>query len=245
MTHEERINRLKAALVTNLAALGVTVVPKRTSPLQWFLHVLAWPFVKLAGKSYIDDYVTTGLNKIYVGIPADQPQTTEQAIRVVDVTTLAHEMTHVYQARRGLVAHSLGYVSPQLPIMLVALACIPLHVWLASLSAWGHLVILVYLVAIAFSFTPLVALIPWRPRFDTEHDAYITSVFTMHALYGYVDRQYVIDYFTSQLAGSPYLWPAPHEVALRAAEVAHDRVSRRDPALLNEPSRRFVKEFLG
>lgn len=238
----DQVVHLKSALVQQLAALGVTIVPKRQSKLMWVLHVLLWPFMKLAGKSFMDNYVTTGASKIYVPVPAGLPQTTDEAIAVVEVTTLAHEMTHVYQGHRGRVLHSLGYISPQLPIMLATLACVPIHAWLASLSAWGHMMILVYLTGIAWSFTPLVALIRWRPRFDIERDAYITSIFTLHAIHGYVEQQYVRDYFVAQLAGSPYLWPTPRHVALQAADEAYRRITQRDPTLLSEPSRKFVAD---
>lgn len=240
----ENVERLRVALLRQLKGLGYEVVPKRTSPLMWAAHVLMWVFMKPSGKSFIDDYITTGLGKIYVPIKKDRPQTNEEAERSVDVGTLAHEMTHVYQAKRDPIMHTIRYCCPQLPIMGAALLMIPVHVWLATLSPFGHLMILVYLVAIAFSFTPLVKLIAWYPRYEIERDAYITSAFVLHALFGYVERQHVLDKFTSQLSTPYYLWTTTEAIALKDAGIAHDAISRNDPTLLLEPSRRFVRETL-
>lgn len=241
----ENVDKLRAALVSHLASKGISIVPKRTSAIMWVLHFLLWPFMKLSGKSFIDDFVTTGLGKIFVCLPANEPQTVENAIASISVTTLAHELTHVYQSEKNRAGHALAYLCPQLPIMLAAVLLVPVHVWLASLSEWAHLISALYIHAIVFSFTPLVAMLPWRPRFDIEHDAYVTSIFTLHALYGFVDPQYPYELFTKNLSGSSYLWPAPAGLAQRAAVLAYERISRKDPSLLDEPARKLVRQVLG
>ncbi len=240
----DKIDKLKTALVAHLATLGVTLVPKRSSAWMWVVHVLMYPFMKVAGRSYIDDYTTVGLKTIWVPVPKEQPQTYEQAVRVVDVTTLAHELTHIYQGRRRPVTHYLGYICPQLPILGAALLLVPLHAWLATISGWAHLMFILYAVAIAFSCTPLVKLVPWRPRFDTEHDAYITSAFVLHRIAGYVEHDHVVNQFVRELSGPTYLWTAPESVARAAGEAAHAAVTRGDPLLLTEPSRKLVSETI-